>query len=45
MYLLFTYIAKGKAISCVLIGIVTIAVAVDIESASIFNCAFTSKSL
>ena len=40
MYLLFIYIAKGKDIACVLIGIVDVDVA--IESASIFNCAFTS---
>ena len=43
MYLLFTYIAKGKAIACVLIGIVAVAVAM--ESASILNHAFISKSL
>ena len=35
MYLLFIYIAKGKDIECVLIGIVDVAVA--IESTSIFN--------
>ena len=43
MYLLFIYIAKGKAIACVLIGIVAVAVAM--ESASIFNYAFISKAL
>ena len=43
MYLWSIYIAKVKTIACVLIGIVDVAVAM--ESASIFKCAFISKSL
>ena len=43
VYWLLIYIAKGRDISCVLIGI--LAVAVAMESASIFSCAFVSNSL
>ena len=42
VYLWSIYIAKGKAIACVLIEIVDVVVAM--ESASMFNCNFISKS-